>query len=537
MNAGAILEFDATANPTANYVFKWGTSGTNNNVVIDITGTAGARCRIRSNVGGGNAAIDCTPGRHSTTIRYCDFTRIGTASAPAIEPSEFKFDMENCVFDGGGKIVIFQEGATTTHRYVNVTMKNTLATACISAGSGHAAITTGTRLISGCVFDKLCSWHWRDYTITNTIFQGSLTGTTAPLGGSGTHPGWASFTNNLVTWNAGSSDANITGSVTNCYCLSNYAVANPHYLQLSSTLTAATVTVSGCVFEDAFSRTDGDCVMAGTPSVAQTLIVEHNLGLPNASRTGPPGTCVTAHGNANSTIRMRHNTWFLGTACTVIGEAYAGHAGQLAEFRDNLCYDDSVHATGWKLHDSISSVMDHATVAGIHHNAGYFYATGSNGGGYNALDFSSGTPGANDVDGVDPDFVDDTRNMKTWDASIAGGAGSHAHAIAELVKINEPGYNPAYTIAALVTWVKAGFVPRAAALQAASDSVAPSTGWIGALAGTTATATVDHSRLLLLGVGARVCRSPSRRSARSGRTNSRSPPRRGAGMGRAGACS
>ena len=116
------------------------------------------------------------------------------------------------------------------------------------------------------------------------------------------------------------------------------------------------------------------------------------------------------------------------------------------------------------------------------HNGGFNVATGSNGLGYQGLRFSRGRPGANDVSG-DPQFVDSTRSLQTWDGAL-GGPGTVANALAELRKRTDPkGYNARYTVAALLAWVKAGFAPRNRAYKPAHDTVAPSNGWIGAIEG------------------------------------------------------
>jgi hypothetical protein len=84
--------------------------------------------------------------------------------------------------------------------------------------------------------------------------------------------------------------------------------------------------------------------------------------------------------------------------------------------------------------------------------------------GYNAnVNVTSGE-GPNDF-AVDPDFVDETRNIATWDASL-GGPGTAAHAIAEMLKMNEADYDTDYDPAALVAWVRAGFLPQEASLNA-----------------------------------------------------------------------
>lgn len=98
-----------------------------------------------------------------------------------------------------------------------------------------------------------------------------------------------------------------------------------------------------------------------------------------------------------------------------------------------------------------------------------------NGTGYDSdLSFSSGSPGSNDVSGS-PSFVDVDRNIKTWDSSL-GGPGTIANALTEIGLGNR-------TVQSLLDYIRAGFQPGASGLQAAHDSVAPSSGWIGAVAG------------------------------------------------------
>jgi hypothetical protein len=102
--------------------------------------------------------------------------------------------------------------------------------------------------------------------------------------------------------------------------------------------------------------------------------------------------------------------------------------------------------------------------AAANNNCGFNLLTGSNGKGYDLLEFSSGTPGANDV-ATNPNFVDAARRLSKWDTSL-GGAGTTANALAQLRKRNDTsGYNTAYTINALLTYVRAGFRPTNVALK------------------------------------------------------------------------
>src|SRR6185437_5345468 len=84
-------------------------------------------------------------------------------------------------------------------------------------------------------------------------------------------------------------------------------------------------------------------------------------------------------------------------------------------------------------------------------------------GGKNTNIFSN-TPIADttDVD-ADPAFVDNTRGLAAWDASL-GGPGTIDHALAGLAAVNQtPGTR--YTTANLLAFVRAGYQPTNPALR------------------------------------------------------------------------
>jgi hypothetical protein len=470
MNAGSTFKFDASQFPTTplsqHYFMYFSHSASS---ILTVNGTAGSRCTITSDALGGSGAIARTDVWHPT-IRYCDITRLGQSGVAAIEMGGgySTFDLEQVVLDTCGEMTLSYLGATAIVRLVNVTRKNTLSAFSTTNGGTPVALTTGVRLMQGCVFDKVVWNTWLDWTVTDTVFTGGIgvSGTTA----------LATFSGNLLEWPT-NYDQQIRGDVVDTYCFANHTETNPHYLQLE-----ATGTVRGCIFEYLGTAANGDCVMPGTPGAPVTITIENCIGLPNAGN-GSPGSHFSLLGNANVTLVSRHNTWFVGNkAGGIIGETYTGHAGMVTQYRDNLFWDTA--ATNYKLLNGSGTAVDQVAASAIHHNAGYnVLLPGSNGKGYHGLVLSSGAPGASDVDGVDPQFVDPARDVQKWDASIAGGAGSVAHALAELKKKNEPGYNVAYHIAGLLAYVKAGFVPQATAYQAASDVVTGSNGWIGAMEG------------------------------------------------------
>lgn len=134
--------------------------------------------------------------------------------------------------------------------------------------------------------------------------------------------------------------------------------------------------------------------------------------------------------------------------------------------------------------------LDVLTPAKADYNGSYQIASGTlynetasvvsySGKGYDNQYMTAGNlPGVHDVDDVNPLFADTSRKLATWDTSL-GGPGTAAHALAEIAKMNDRvGYNSAYSIAALVSYVKGGYVPYNFSFLAAHDGT-----WIGAVNG------------------------------------------------------
>jgi hypothetical protein len=97
---------------------------------------------------------------------------------------------------------------------------------------------------------------------------------------------------------------------------------------------------------------------------------------------------------------------------------------------------------------------------------------------YNTPMSGTTAPGANDIKlgsisdarTQGPMFLDPSRRLEAWDASL-GGPGTVAHALAQLqVAYNpsSPAYDSRYTTAALIAWVRAGFAPTDTALKGAA---------------------------------------------------------------------
>lgn len=486
------LEFDASVAgipSTARYVCQIGTNATDPNAKLLVTNGGANRAVIRSNASGANGRFTDNGNDRSgqVEIDYCDALRIGDASNRAFEfilGGGDIFSIQHATLDACGQVGnqgVVGANATAILRLQHVTMRNSVGSD--SVGLPAIAVSGGgVREIIDCVFDQqVVLFNITGYILTGNLFQGGYDFTGGP---------WTTFSGNAIALaQAESGDLGVVGEASDCYFLRIGSPTNPHYF----TTMDHTTRITGCVFE-APDGTDGtgDCLTFNNPSSPRTIMVDHNVVLFSGSDVNA-GTLLSCLGGANLTVIAEHNTYHGGQGI-YIGETYTGHVGLLNQCKSNLSYSQTgggasiVHADPGIVQDTIRAGP--ASFNGVWNPA--------NTNGYNAnLSFSSGRPGVSDVSG-DPKFVDINRTIKTWDTSL-GGAGTVANALAELGKRNDAtGYNSAYTITALLTYLKAGFYPQNPAYNAAHDQaspVAPSYGWIGALG--TILPNVDYSRFPL----------------------------------------
>lgn len=470
MSAGSTVEMDASqaATPsTASYLFQISTANSQSSAILTVNGTSGSRCAFRSNASGANARVTDGgfTGGGRVDASYCDFTRLGTASVNSFEfypVSGHTFSIQNCVLDSCGQVYATDYNhAAATFRFVNCTFQNSLHATYQAELGANTNITTGVRLVKGCVFDKVVKFlPPLDFTIggPNTGDGNYFDTPWEILDGA-----WALFEGNFVRHNAQGS-INIAASVKDFFWLEDGTYTNPHFLQALTY--ARSMTVDGGVFEYTGTDSQGDCILFGSPSSGVTCTIKNCIVLPNDGGE-TSGTLFTAGGNSNTTIVCEHNTAHVGTGgSAAVGETYAGHAGLVSSFKSNLFWDSS--ARGYKLFDSGTddNVPNLVTSANANFNCGHNVLTGD-GGGYNNLEFSSGSPGANDVN-VDPLFADSGRDLAKWAGSL-GATGTDAQkratALAELKKKNTASYDSDYDIKALITYVRQGFAPNNTSLR------------------------------------------------------------------------
>lgn len=264
------------------------------------------------------------------------------------------------------------------------------------------------------------------------------------------------------------------------YFLTDADIFNPHWIEMCADNAGSDKTSRNNVFDHNGSSVAGDTHSFSTGVAAdKTFTIKNNIALPSGlNGTSECGTGCSLLGNLHVTVVLEHNTYYMSDqGCATIGETYAGYIGIVSSFKSNLIWSKVGAPSPLKTNTSVpGAVEDAVSAADADYNAGLNLAAGTELKGYSSP--MSGTPGAHDVLLAADPFVASTRNMKTWDLAL-GGAGTYANAVAELAKINDAsGYNSAYNIADLLTWVRNGFVVNTLSLKdAGADGVT-----IGAMA-------------------------------------------------------
>lgn len=481
---GDTFTFDSTgaSSPTTT-AYKANIGTTHNTAQAFISnGTSGARNTITSNTTGGAKPGAFTAGTGPwlqgglIQATYTDFSKIGDASTDAMAfgatASGNTFSLDNCTLTTCGRInTAYAPADGSNVSITNCSFKSSAGSQSLTVNSSNG-ITSGTRKIQGCIFDKLVELYGpQGFTIGGSsagqwnMFDAGFATTTSGV--------WASFSNNLIR---GSSIANF-GDVTNSYFLDDADTDNPHFFTIASGQSVG-FTWNGVVFEapSAVNSSDaGDLIGLANPATAQTYVIKNCLAVPSATgRT--PGVLLSMLGGANSTAQVQHNTWVLtaddGTtnkpALGSVGETYNAAAGLVTIFKDNIAFSPTSRNAYLFRNINGAPVTDVLAAGNTAKNDMFNLLAGSALKGYNAP--FSGTPGSTDFN-VDPQFFDRTRNIAAWSTNL-GGLGTVADALTQLRKKNDAsGYNSAYTLPALWTYVRNGFQVQNATLHnAASDS-------------------------------------------------------------------
>lgn len=494
--AGAGIEIDASqaASPsTTRYpiVLQIGGSWSR----FHFAGTSSNRVYFRSNASGGNAYISRWGSYYGSwqKYEYCDLTRIGTATIPAgpVDMSQDipEFVLNNCMVDSCG---IFTQagmaGSSSAGGVLSIagtTFKNGVDTTNGVFGASVAlpgGVAGGSYTIKGSVFDKAVVVGSDYYTVGGTsagdwnVFSGPWPYQHQT---NGQQPATL-FRNNLVHMTrSANTPFQCPSTVQDTYILVDLVPGdfNQHPCAMSSYYRHDLI---GVIWEWGRSDPDGDFIQVPGPSSALgTYVVKNCIKLPAADGNG--GGSITAGGSDFTAISFEHNTIHLGTfGCFSVGETYAGHAGMFTSIRSNAIWDSTPRESCYRSSVSFFSAMpaDLVAPANFRNNGRFNTITAANNTlngvanqtipGCQYVKFSA-APGTADLTS-DPQFLQAGAGIEEWDASL-GGPGTMANALAELKKKNDvSGYNTAYTLPALFSFVRGKHRPTNAAYQGATYS-------------------------------------------------------------------
>jgi hypothetical protein len=241
-----------------------------------------------------------------------------------------------------------------------------------------------------------------------------------------------------------------------------------NYHALAAGPNAINQAFTGNIFGSSSVDSDGDGIKQF--SVAATYDISTNIVLPNAS--GVDTTCclitMFSNTNASAVVNCLHNTVCIGlqSAFQIDEGGHAQAAGTLGSVKSNAVWSPRAYTeyptglAGFIILDDGdlpgSAVTDVCAPANADYNGRFNMQAGGTGTvGGNCYGYRVSTnPGTHDVTG-DPQFLAPTRNIDTWDATL-GGSGTWSAALARMQAAPS-------TIAAALTYIKAGFAPQNAA--------------------------------------------------------------------------
>lgn len=480
MLEGSKVIYDANAAAGVKYTYK--IAGASSQFpLLRVRGTAAKHCTWMTDVSGGGLpawyGTNASTGQASIDAEYLDFVDCGDATQNAWRPFVGTTDnnyvrmvnvtMTRCGQLAGGSI---NPGATLIlDHFKTFDSKGTYAIEL----TGTTNMTTGTRSLADCAFDKKVSFIGpRHFTILRTVFVN--------IWNILVHP-WTLFEGNFFR-DVNQGAMTVCGSMKDCYYVEDSNNTNPHGFT-ASTLDQD-VLYDGIVVEAPIGGA-GDLIFAHSPASPRVTSLRNCILLPcdpavNATAESP-GKIFGMLVGANATGDIEHCTyavWESGETGVNTGETYLGRAGQIQSLRSNLAWRRVAGTAGYKFNRlPASTVQDPVLAANADYNWGWNIAAGSALKGYNAENagtplFSTGTPGVHDGSG-DPGFVDRTRNLATWATLKGSVAVTDALRRADAMEMLAADTS---LIADLVSWVKAGFAPTNSAMSGAShDAVSPTT--------------------------------------------------------------
>lgn len=463
--AGGTWTWDSSgaADPT-NQHYKWKIGTLNFGYLKAISSNAANDpVTITSHAGGGKGYFDPNGTLRNGYFDFSNFlvTRGGNATNPwwnvvLADHTEAVGKLNTVIFDTCGELFTGLPGAGATIDFINVTWKSSAGARTWNGTAGMDPKGAVTRRMKGCIHDKLCNLYGaRDMAIGGSgagdwcVFYDSIEVSRA----------WASWRNVLIRTGTGQTvmSSPQDAPINDTFLLNDSGDADPHFIAQSWSSGGFTNVYDRFVFETRGSAgSAGNGILTIGPDTASTTTITRLIVLPDDGTDASANALHHYETGGLNVLSMKH--------CTVRvrgdggGVNVVASTARMTALKDNIFWTPSTAVDNFKLTSSGTGLTAGDTIFGagtaISNNGGWNSTAGGSLKGYNITGFAV-APGAGDVNG-DPLFVDSARRLTKWDTSL-GGPGTRANALTELMKKNESGYNSAYSVPALLTYIFAGY--------------------------------------------------------------------------------
>ncbi len=475
---------------------------------LKMQGTQANPCEFGSRTGGGVwvsgvvSASSAFGGHGRTDSTWCTFVGIGNATQTTGwyvnqlgQPAGQPFRMVDCTLEKCWMISsVGDDLDTSSTGHVEFTRLRTTNTGNGTIPGGlWGILQTFCRpgmdyIIDDCDFDApIYIWRARGADITDNVFREGI------RSGTGTQSFYDyqldNFTRNFVPFDAysmslrygdGNSGNTFTDSI---FWNTNTTNFNPHFHVSGGG--EGVCTFNGCIWGSEYSGgvPEGDGVFAGVQTSGTVNDNKYRfhecIMLPNANGYGDAGhhsaTLVTwLYSGILAKVEAESCTVCVGASWGAmnLGETNAFPVDSMGAFRSNLVLGISTGG-GHKFRDMGELAhpgmdLDSVDPTLVDYNGSYNISQGAanaddplSGKGYPLLSYTGGPAllGANDVDDVDPQFVDTTRTPQTW--AVSKGEAATLEAVMDLLAFDGAG-----TMQELLDYIRDGWAPQNTAYQA-----------------------------------------------------------------------
>ncbi len=450
LGPGAVLDIDNKAIYLATTTSIW----------LSWQGTAGSRATVKSTTPGGKFFSSTSAVNVDINWSYVDITDLGNSVIGTGTTASQNILMSYLYFNNNGDFQLLNNAmnASSTFLLENSDFRNPVGT---NKYFMHAFLSTATttvsRIIRNCTFDGgsvqgilatrslplildnvvLVKTAWKAYGLNGQILKNSF------------------------HWN----DTETTGPILD-NVVAGIILDNNFIYTTASNGHPASITATGTIMNNIFQATTDNSNFILQP--VANVIALNNVGIGGNFfvRHGVLGATLTYL--TNNTILSENDNDPIIEAMLLMTETSDVLSGT-AELKNNLMYNTNT------LFNQYGVKMDVTTADQIDY-ADYNYWYGTPGGDvydhYRNVVITGKTEGISEGFAlndrvINPNFVDATRRISTWDTSLSG-PGTASNAITEMLKMNGVGgaFNSDYSPINLINYMKAGFRPRNAEFRA-----------------------------------------------------------------------